>query len=197
MVAISSELVVKGLTYLKILNEGTVYPSKGHINAFVGTPVPTTILGLAMTVVAAAFTDHRIAEYLLATGMAVDQERTNELSITPVGLAFLKGLEKLEASGGAEESVLEVVGRLEDPIVYSKLLTEIDKQTSALVVDPYLPSGDLLTLIELPSVARVLTRDTRIQGQGQEERRRHLALALGAKPEVELRFLPPGGEGTA
>ncbi|KQV07340.1 hypothetical protein [Leifsonia sp. Root112D2] len=190
MVTLSNESILKGLSYLKILNESNVYPSVGHVNAFVATPLPQSVLDRQLNSPFAALRDREIAQYLLKTGMAEDEERNDELSLTPVGLAFLRGLEKIESSGTSGESVLEVVGRLEDPITYSKLLTEIDKQPSALVIDPYLPSGDLLTLIELPSVKRVLTRDISIKGQKQEERKRHLAIALGARPEVELRFLP-------
>ncbi len=172
-----------------MLNESNVYPAIGHINAFVNTPLPSTEIERHLSLALAGYNNRKVGEYLLRTGMAEDEERNEELSITPVGLAFLRGLEKLESSGTPGESVLEVVGRLEDPITYSKLLTEIDKQADALVIDPYLPSGDMLTLIELPSVRRVLTRDISIKGQKQEERKRHLAIALGARPDVELRFL--------
>lgn len=189
MTTLSNESLHRGLSYLKMLNESNVYPSPGHINAFVNTPLPDfedryhgSLMG--------RLNDRDVAKYLLRTGMAEDEERNDELSITPVGLAFLRGLEKSDSNGAPGDSVLEVVGRLEDPITYSQLLTEIDKQSHALVVDPYLPSGDLLTLIELPSVERVLTLDLSIKGQKQDERRRHLVIGLGARPDLELRFLP-------
>lgn len=73
--------------------------------------------------------------------------------------------------------------------MYARLLTTIDGLTGpVLLVDPYLPSRDLLALLELPGIKRVLARDTGTESETRPDRRRRLAIALGARPEVELRF---------
>ena len=193
MVTMTNEAVYRGLTYVAMLNEGGAYPSKGEVNAFVATPLPRTTLDayLGDRLSLSAIVDREIAQYLLRTGLIEDGDGADELALTNNGAAFLASLQKREQGDPTGASVLEVVGRFDDPVTYSKMLTEIDKQTDAIVIDPYLPASDLITLLELPSVSRVLTKDTAIKGQKQDERRRHLAIALGARPEVELRFLPP------
>jgi hypothetical protein len=189
--------VGRALAFVAIVNREDVFPTKAHVDAFVGTQPPAARAHpLSLTQMAYEATllrDHSLAtpvsDYLLQTGLAI--EHGGGLKLTKVGAALRTGVERYASHGSSDQEVLEVVGRLDDPITYARLLTEIDKQQRALVIDPYLPSGDLLTLIELASVERVLTRDIGTHGQGREERKRHLAIALGARPEVQLRFLPP------
>lgn len=181
---------------MAIVNDAEVFPSKRNVDTFVYAEVPQPLHGLlegpGMTLGASALAyqiaTSSVATYLLATGMAV--EHGGGLRLSKVGRAFETGAERYSRSDTADGGKLEVVGRLEDPVVYARLLTEIDKLPESLVVDPYLPPADLLALLELPSVNRVLTKDASIKGQKQEDRRRHLAIGLGSRPEVELRFLP-------
>ena len=198
MAALTSEPVTRALAYLAILNESNVCPSPEHVDAFVSSALPETAraqyysgVRTSNLIASAAISQISVestSAYLLTTGMAwrVDEG----LELTPVGLAFHLGIEKRNRDIGTAGDLLEVVGRLEDPSTYSRLLTEIDKQIGALIIDPYLPPAALLTLLELPNVTRILSKDTRINGQSQDERRRHLAITLGARSDVELRFLP-------
>lgn len=187
--------VQRALNFIAVVNEGDVFPTKAAVDAFVYTEQPTSSLdqflnpfrGARALAVASLSEVSSVAAYLTATGLAI--EHGGGIKLTKSGLALWAGIDKRSLQRPSAQEVLEVVGRLEDPIVYAKLLTEIDKQERALVVDPYLPSADLLNLIELPGVERVLTRDTNVHGQKKDERRRHLAIALGARPDVELRFL--------
>jgi hypothetical protein len=208
MVVMTSESVIRGLKYLRMLNDSNVRPLAGFVDAFVEAPLTTPTSDFA------AFTarlnipryaagnasgdkaDIKISSYLLTTGMAESVSDSGALELTEIGLGFLRGIEKEEqATSRVSDSVIEVVGRLEDPVVYARLLTEIDKQHDALIVDPYLQSTDLLTLLELPSVKRVLTKDTRIRGETAEVRSRRFAIALGARADVELKYLlGRGGE---
>jgi hypothetical protein len=190
MVALTGEPVYRGLAYLRVLNDDGVEPSRQQIDKFVTTPEPKSILmgGMALSSAASMLTGS-VAGYLLSTGLAV-LTSGGKMTITPAGKALLAGMDVHAEPRPNGSGPLEIVGRLDDPVVYSQLLTEIDKLDGALVVDPYLPSTDLLTLMQLPGVARVLTRDLKIAGEKQVERRRHLAIALGSRPGVELRFLP-------
>lgn len=202
---------------MAIVNDADVFPPKSAVDAFVHAELPRSAkdrfygYGSASSTLATAansyFASDSVTHYLLGIGMAI--EYGGGIMLTKVGRAFEIGVSKREQFESIGAGIVEVAGRLEDPVTYAKMLTEIDKQIGALVVDPYLPSGDLLTLISLPNVKRVLSRDINANGQKKDERRRHLAIALGARPEVELRFLPlnvkelhdrivlpsPGGEG--
>ena len=77
-----------------------------------------------------------------------------------------------------------------DPFTYAQLLTRIDDIPDALVIDPYLPAHDLVTILKLTSVKRVLTRDLAAAGMPKAERAQKLKIALGARVDVRLRFLP-------
>ncbi len=193
---LASDVVLRGLRYLAVVNASDVFPTGDQVDAFVYTEVPrvpTDLFETATTSVSLAaflsqFDRKSVAEYLMTTGMAA--EHGGGLRLTKVGRAFEIGVERHSSQGIHAEGKLEVVGRLEDPIVYAKLLTEIDKLSNSLVVDPYLPPADLFALLELPNVTRVLTKDASIKGQNEGDRRRHLAIALGSRPEMAVRFLP-------
>lgn len=77
-------------------------------------------------------------------------------------------------------------------MTYARLLTEVDRLSDALVVDPYLPSQDLFLLLAIPEVKRVLTRDTGAAREQRDERRRRLAVALASQPGAVLRFVDSG-----
>ncbi|WP_167050750.1 hypothetical protein [Salinibacterium sp. ZJ77] len=182
--------VHKALGFVALVNVSDVFPPKSTVNAFVHAETPRkwgNASGVAAGMVPVSLPPGSVAEYLVETGLAI--EHGGGLKLTKVGLALNSGLQTPEKRLALDQPLLEVVGRLEDPVVYARLLTEIDKLDGALVVDPYLPAADLLALLELPSVERVLSKDTWTKGVKRDARRRHLQLALGAKPEVELRFL--------
>ena len=185
--------VQRGLSFLYALNAGEVYPAAEHVNAFVYADLPRSAVHHYLhDDQQNDFDDIRggdsVVEYLLTTGLAI--VHGGGISLTKAGRALaIRGDSGIVIDGDA--AALQVIGRFEDPVMYAKFLTEVDKQESALVVDPYLPPDALFALIELPGVRRVLTRDTAIKGHQQQARRRQLAIAIGVKPEVELRFLPP------
>jgi hypothetical protein len=185
--------VQRGLSFLFALNVGDVYPAAEHVDAFVYAEVPRSAIHHYLQDdqyddFAGIEGGDSVVEYLLTTGLAI--AHGGGISLTKAGRALAARGDTGIASDGTA-AALQVVGRFEDPITYAKFLTEVDKQESALVVDPYLPPDALFALIELPGVKRVLTRDTAIKGHEQQARRRQLAIAIGVKPEFELRFLPP------
>lgn len=185
------ENVLRALELIALVNPREVFPSREVVDAFVAT-APPNVWSLAVGVAKGLSrpAPGHVAAYLVDTGLAIDHG--GGLKLTKVGAALREGLQREEGRVGHEQPLLEVVGRLQDPVVYAKLLTEIDKLENVMVVDPYLPSEDLLALLGLPAVNRVLSRDTHIRGQAQEDRRRRLQIAIGARPDVELRFQSPG-----
>lgn len=84
------------------------------------------------------------------------------------------------------------MGRVSDPFTYAEVLTQIDSIPDSLVVDPYLQARDLTVLLQLRHVNRVLIRPARAQGVTQEERQHQLRIAVGARPDAQLR----GASGT-
>ncbi|WP_298870591.1 hypothetical protein [uncultured Microbacterium sp.] len=123
-------------------------------------------------------------EYLLDAGVLF-QDR-GVVTMTPVGQAIHSAA--LAADGPVPGTPIEVVGRLNDPFTYAELLTRVNDVQDAIVVDPYLPPDDLRALLRLDNIRRVLTLDQRAAGLDREDRRTKLGIALGARPDVQLRF---------
>ena len=82
---------------------------------------------------------------------------------------------------------MEVVGRVSDPFIYAQVLTQIDSIANSLVIDPYLQAQDLSVLLQLRHVERVLIRPARAHGTTVEERLQQLRIAVGARPDVQVR----------
>lgn len=123
-------------------------------------------------------------EYLLDAGV-FSQDRAGVL-LTPVGQVIYNAA--LAADGPVRGTPIEVVGRLNDPFTYAELLTRVNDVQDAMVVDPYLPPDDLRALLRLDNIRRVLTLDQRAAGLDRDDRRTKLGIALGARPDVQLRF---------
>jgi len=184
--------VERGLSFLHALNGGDVYPAAEHVDAFVYAALPQSAVQHYLrddwdNDFEKISGGDSVVEYLVTTGLAI--AHGGGISLTKAGSALAVRADAGIVNDGTS-AVLQVVGRFEDPVMYARFLTEVDKQESALVVDPYLPPDALFALIELPGVRRVLTRDTGIKGHERQARKRQLAIAIGVKPEVELRFLP-------
>lgn len=125
-------------------------------------------------------------DYLLDAGIL--QAHGSRIILSTAGIAvFTAALAEEKASS---HGTLEVVGRLNDPYTYSELLTRVNDVQEAMIVDPYLPPEDLRALLRLDNIRSVLTLDKGAAGLQRQDRRKKLGIALGARPEVELRFAP-------
>lgn len=127
----------------------------------------------------------RTADYLIDARLLTYADR--RLTLTRAGTAILRAT----TTGGSstiDTRPIEVVGRMTDPFVYAELLARIDDVQDSLVIDPYLHPGDIAALLRLSNVKRILTRDTRINGMAQVDRAQKLRIAMGARPDAQLRF---------
>jgi hypothetical protein len=181
MEALLAPKSMRALLFVATLNEQGVTPSRPDVNAFV--EARTNLVDFD------PFADGiypRIVDFLVDARLL--QSSRDGVTATPAGLAILRAEGGL--LGAASESVpVEVVGRMTDPFTYAQLLTRIDDIPDALVIDPYLPAHDLVTLLKLTSVKRVLTRNLGAAGMPKAERAQKLKIALGARADVQLRFL--------
>lgn len=198
MEPLTSPAVLRALGYLILVNDNGVKPSATQLDVYAlahfslsardkffrDEPRRSALMDGA---IAWDYGDDSTTGYLVATGMAHDEG--DGIQVTELGRAFYAGAINASFPEARNEDVIEVVGRLEDPGTYARLLTEIDRLGEALLVDPYLPSQDLFALLSLPGITRVLTKDTRVAGEQRDDRRRRLAVALGSQDRAELRFV--------
>ncbi len=200
MEPLTSPATLRALGFLIVVNDNGVKPSATQLDVDALARFPLTARekffrdeprrsALIDGAIAWDYEDDSTTGYLLATGMAVDEG--DGIQVTELGRAFYSGALATIDTGARGDDVIEVVGRLEDPVVDARLLTEIDRLGESLLVDPYLPSQDLFALLSLPGITRVLTKDTRISSEQRDDRRRRLAVALGSQSRAELRLLDP------
>lgn len=179
---------LRALKYVHVLNNQGLRPSAEQLRAFIDAR--SELHAYSYDPWLDDFRYRPIDEFLVDAQLLLLDERRG-LLISPSGSAILSEAERSDEEGPTAHA-LEVVGRMEDPFTYAQLLTRIDEMESTLVVDPYLPPDDLFTLLRLPGVERVLTKETQIRGLSKAERTHRLAIALGARQEVELRFVASG-----
>jgi hypothetical protein len=184
MKALLAPKSLRALLFVATLNDQGVTPSRSDVNAFV--EARTNLFDFDPL---ADGIHPRIVDYLVDARLL--QSSSDGVTVSAAGLAILRAEDG--PTGSASESVpVEVVGRMTDPFTYAQLLARIDDIPDALVIDPYLPAHDLATILRLTSVKRVLTRDLGAAGMPRAERAQKLRIALGARPDVQLRFLPSG-----
>lgn len=195
VVPIERPEVLKALRFLYSTNKQKVYPEIGEVTAFATTEEPRGQLdGFQSTAFSLAHgvSPRQLEDYLISSRLVIVTR--DESYLTASGQALVREAELQTI--GASEAVLEVVGRAHDPVFYAKLLTEIGKLDDAILVDPYLPSNDLYSLLKLSNITRVLTnrgkeRST-IAGEDTGKRVEAMALALGAfEKRPELRVQEP------
>lgn len=195
MAPIERPEVMKALRFLRSTNNQKVFPSLREVSSFATIEEPRGRLDGYYSI---AFSmAHRmpveyLEHYLRDSGLVTVVNGGSHLSAA--GHALVKEAERL--SIGDPGGVMEVVGRASDPVFYAKLLTEIGKLDEALLVDPYLPSSDLYSLLELSNITRVLTNRGKdrgtIAGECTHKRVEAMALALGAfEVRPDLRVLDP------
>lgn len=200
MEPLTSPTTLRALGYLIVVNDNGVRPSAAQLDVYALARFPLSARekffrdeprrsALIDGAIAWDYEDDSTTGYLLVTGMADDEG--DGIQVTALRRAFYSGALTAADTGARAAEVIEVVGRLEDPVVYARLLTEIDRLGESLLVDPYLPSQDLFALLSLPGITQVLTRDTGISGEQRDDRRRRLAVALGSQSRGELRLLDP------
>ncbi|WP_348788452.1 hypothetical protein [Leifsonia sp. NPDC080035] len=190
--ALTTDSAMRGLLFVRLMNAQGIKPKVSEVEAYASTPLPAGV----MDYLGQAWGFNRqvnIVQYLTDAGFVIVVGR--EVHITPIGVAFCDATEELpSARKSVEAKPLEVVGRLEDPVTYAELLAEVDKCKDSLVVEPYIPPAEFASLLKLPEVKRVLTKETYIIQGGKRvsvtDRRRNLAIALGGRSDAELRVLP-------
>ncbi|MGC5224589.1 hypothetical protein ACPW96_18645 [Micromonospora sp. DT81.3] len=173
---------LRALLFVRTLNSQGVQPTKADLNAFI--EARTNLLD------AERYSDGlypRTVDYLTDARLLTYSGR--RLTLTPAGLAILESLTSQVTSAEPAKPV-EAVGGMRDPFVYAELLSRVDDVGDLFVVDPYLHPQDLATLLQLPNLKRVLTRDTRISGMDRHGRTEKFQIALGARPDADLRFTP-------
>lgn len=183
---------MRGLIFVRLMNSRGISPKVSEVEAYASTPFPAGVMDL-LTQVSRFNRQVDIVRYLKGTGFVVVIGES--VRITPIGAAFCDATEELPATRQVDDpKPLEVVGRLEDPVTYAELLAEIDKCRDSLIIEPYIPPTEFASLLKLPEVRRVLTKETFIIQHGEKvganDRRRQLAIALGARSDAELRVLP-------
>ncbi|MFD7869955.1 hypothetical protein ACFV3I_05600 [Microbacterium sp. NPDC059771] len=122
----------------------------------------------------------RTVAYLQDARLLVDDD--GRAALTDAGRALLHASETVG-------DTVEVVGRLSDPFTYASVLSRIDAVDASLVVDPYLYPADLHALLQLTSVQRILVKWAGLPRVKPNERMRQLAIMLGARPDVEMRYV--------
>ncbi|TFC22089.1 hypothetical protein E3O55_18910 [Cryobacterium sp. MDB1-18-2] len=189
-ISLSSDSATRGLLFIRILNDEGIFPSLVQVDSFSAASPPSSFGARTSSLpFAIARASGAVSGYLQDSHLA--EPHGPGLQLTEAGRAFADWLDGHSADSDREKPI-EVVGRLDSPFTYAKLLAEIDRRENAMIVDPYLPSTEVVSLVQLSNVTRFLTRDVKAAGQAKEPRRRHLAYALGARNGVELRFAAAG-----
>ncbi|UPL17332.1 hypothetical protein [Microbacterium aurugineum] len=165
---------LRALAFVEALTSEGVYPSREDVHAFVEARTSMWDFDPMRESMMVSIVDYLLEARLL-------RRRNGALELTPAGTALLRNADP--EGGGA----VEVVGRVSDPFTYAAVLTQIDSIPNSLVIDPYLQSRDLMVLLQLRHVERVLIRPARAHGVTQEARQHQLRIAVGARPDVQLR----------
>lgn len=179
---------IRGLNFIASMNRAGLNPTTQEVRSY---------LSAASTVYEQYDTDRESSLVNVSTVQYLRDARLITASgdgwiLSRTGRAVLE----TETGGATPASEpVEVVGRMTDPAFYSRLLTRIDDVQQALIIDPYLHPDDLMTLLEIPSVQRVLTKRARMtppRPMDIDDRTRKLGFAIGSRSDVELRLAAPG-----
>ncbi|MEV8183285.1 hypothetical protein [Specibacter sp. NPDC078692] len=176
---------LRALQFVQTLNEHGIEPTSADANAFIEARTTNDFDPIAAEYFVSTLT------YLLQSRLLKEFDR--RLTLSPAGKAILQS-EGLADSASKPTPPVEVVGRMTDPLVYAELLTRINDVPDSMVIDPYLHPRDLLTLLQLPTIHRFLTRDHDAGGMNKHDRRQKFRIALGARPDRELRFIANGSK---
>lgn len=173
--------MLRALLFVQTLNEQNIEPSVSDADAFLGARTandydPITEGYFRSTV-----------SYLLDARLLQSRGSTRILKLTKIGAALLSSANN-DDSSKVETVPVEVVGRMTDPFVYAELLAHIDDVGDSMVIDPYLNPADLLVLLKLSGTRRFLTLDRGAAGLQKQKRKDQLQIAIGARPDLELRF---------
>jgi len=186
------------LELVRALNAAGSYPTLEDVDKFARAEPPrngyfgaslSAVYGLAF---GRGTPEGEVGRYIAEAGLVHRHLSTNGVEISDLGRGLLAATNENEqdpASRFDPARPVEVVGRLSDPVVYARLLIEIQKLDEAILVDPYLPPDDLLQVVELGNVTKILTVDQDAAGIKRADRKSQLAIALGASQNgAELRL---------
>jgi len=170
---------IRALLFVQTLNEQGINVSESDVDAFIEARTHYVDLDPYAEFYRSTVT------YLTDARLLVKKDGC--LTLSPAGRAILRAQDSTAVTK-EDASPVEVVGRMSDPFVYAELLSRIDDVADSMIIDPYLHPRDLMALLKLSTVRRVLTRDISVKGMKKNERTQKIKIALGARPDVELRL---------